>query len=67
MEDLTTGIDCRGDNALFIEAKHFIDGWSLDQEAQVVTQDLTFFRVINDGFEQSGHGWAENGEIFQWG
>jgi hypothetical protein len=66
-EDLTQGTDGRGDNALFIDSKHFIDGWELDAEAQKKTQNLIFFRVIENGFEQSGHGWAENGVIIQWG
>lgn len=69
-QDLTYGIDVRGDEALFIEEKHFIDaGWELDDEAYTQLEDCspTFFRVIKDGEEQSGHGWIEKGEIVQWG
>jgi hypothetical protein len=69
-KDLTYGEDVRGDHALFIESKHFIDGgWKLDKEAREFTKNksATFFRVIEDGEEQSGHGWIENGEIVQWG
>lgn len=68
-QDLTQGTDVRGDYALFIEEKHFIDGGDLDEEAKSFTEnmDATFFRVISNGKEQSGHGWIEKGEIFQWG
>lgn len=67
-EDLSYGTDKRGDNALFIEEKHFINkGWELDEEAKEAAGSLTMFRVIKNGEEQSGHGWIEDGEIVQWG
>ena len=66
-EDLTYGTDKRGDNALFIELKHFKNEWELDDEAKKAAGSLTFFRVIYHGEEQGGHGWIENGEIVQWG
>lgn len=69
VQDLTTGNDIRGDYALFIEEKHFINGgWSIDQKTKnVVGNDIHFFRVIRNGEQQGGHGWIENGEIIQWG
>ncbi len=66
-KDLTYGTDIRGDYALFIEEKHFIEGWKLDDEATKAAGGLTFFRVIRNGVQQHGHGWIENGEIVQWG
>lgn len=73
-KDLTFGTDCRGDYALFIDEGHFIGGgWELDgQVADVLEHNPTFFRVISDGEEQSGHGWAEldedeNAVVVQWG
>ena len=67
-EDLTYGEDARGDHALFIDEKHFLDnGWKLDNTAKEAAGSLTFFRVISGGEEQSGHGWIEDGEIVQWG
>lgn len=66
IQDLTHGEDIRGDYALFIDGKH-IDGWELDDEAKRYTQETTFFRVIKNGKQTSSHGWAENGEIVQWG
>lgn len=68
-KDLTYGTDLRGDYALFIEAKHFPDGWSVDDQVKKFTKnnDATFFRVIHNGKQQGGHGWIENGEIIQWG
>lgn len=65
--DLTFGDDIRGDYALFIDEKHFVDEYKLDKEAQKQTQELTFFRVIYNKTEQGSHGWAKNGEIVQWG
>jgi len=69
-KDLTFGTDCRGDDALFIERKHFINEWELDLEVNKFFQQIlspTFFRVIYDGIESHSHGWIENGEIIQWG
>lgn len=68
IEDLTYGEDARGDEALFIDEKHFLDnGWKLDNTAKAVANSLTFFRVISGGEQKSGHGWIEDGEIVQWG
>jgi hypothetical protein len=70
-QDLTYGEDERGDNALFIEEKHFIDdGWKLSKKAKSFLsdrKDALFFRVIRNGEEQRGHGWIEKGEVIQWG
>jgi hypothetical protein len=66
-KDLTYGTDIRGDYALFIERKHFVDGWELDTEAKNAARGLTFFRMIENGVQQSSHGWIENDEIVQWG
>lgn len=68
-EDLTYGEDIRGDYALFIERKHFkSNGWEISQEAAAAAgSDSTFFRVIENGVEQAGHGWIEDGKVFQWG
>lgn len=69
MEDLSTGTDVRGDDALFIERKHFISEWELDDEVKTrfKTCEPTFFRVIENHEQQHGHGWLENGKIIQWG
>lgn len=69
-KDLTYGEDVRGDHALFIERSHFQkNGWELDEEAYEFTKNksATFFRVIEDGEEQSSHGWIEEGKVVQWG
>lgn len=69
-KDLTYGEDVRGDHALFIERSHIQrNGIDLDEEAYEFTKNksATFFRVIEDGEEQSGHGWIEEGKIIQWG
>lgn len=68
-KDLTFGNDIRGDYALFIEKKHFINGGeAVDEETKKAAgSDMVFFRVIENGIEQRGHGWLENGKIFQWG
>jgi hypothetical protein len=67
VKDLTYGTDIRGDHALFIESKH-INGWNVDDEVKDVLEDFpTFFRVIENGKEQSGHGWIKDGKIIQWG
>jgi hypothetical protein len=70
-KDLTYGIDVRGDNALFVEEKHFIGKYcELDKEVKTFlkkTKDAIFFRVIKDGKEQRGHGWIKDEEVMQWG
>jgi len=70
-KDLTFDCDMRGDYAFFIDAKHFLDnGWEVDntvKDALSRNSNPVFFRVIENGKEQSGHGWIENGEIIQWG
>jgi hypothetical protein len=69
MEDLSYDFDVRGDYALFIEEKHFTSDDDLDEETknEFLNCEATFFRVIHNGEQQSGHGWIENGEIVQWG
>ena len=69
MEDLSFDFDVRGDYALFIEEKHFTADDDLDDETknEFLNCEATFFRVIDNGEQQSGHGWIENGEIVQWG
>lgn len=72
MEDLSFGIDVRGDYALFIDAGHVQDtGWMGELDDYVKNRFLncepTFFRLIEDGEQLSTHGWIENGEIVQWG
>jgi len=69
IQDLTSDIDIRGDYALFIEDKHFIGEWKLDDFVRLrfLNCDATFFRVIKDGEQQSGHGWIEEGKVIQWG
>jgi hypothetical protein len=65
--DLTFGTDKRGDDALFIDRSH-INGWDVDSTVKdLIGDNLTFFRVIEDGEERSGHGWIEDGKIIQWG
>jgi len=67
--DLTFGTDVRGDYALFIDTKHFLSDWEVDDVVKQISinrGEATFFRVIHEG-EQSSHGWLENGEIIQWG
>jgi len=67
-QDLTQGVDIRGDEAAFIEEKHFKNDWELDDEAKdALGSGVYFFRVVRNGEQQSGHGWIENGEIVQWG
>ena len=67
-QDLTQGVDIRGDEAAFIEEKHFKNDWELDDEAKAALgSGVYFFRVVRNGEQQSGHGWIENGEIIQWG
>jgi len=74
-KDLERGTDNRGDNALFIEERHFKeDGWTLDNTTKKYIQinlkgeDNIYFRVIKNGVQQNGHGWIDgDGDIFQWG
>lgn len=75
-KDFQRSNDLRGDFALFIEERHFInDGWEIDNTAKKYIQlnfknekDI-FFRVIKNGSQTNSHGWLdiESGEIFQWG
>jgi len=69
MEDLSYDIDVRGDYALFIEEKHFTNNDDLKEHTanRFLNCNATFFRVIKNGVQQSGHGWIEDGEIVQWG
>jgi hypothetical protein len=67
-EDLSFGDDIRGDEALFIEDKHF-DGDDVDNEVKSfilemindgeirLDEKIIFFRVIEDGIETDSHGW----------
>lgn len=73
-EDLTMDIDKRGDVALFIEERHFIDD-ELDDEMKDFLSDLDddmiFFRIIKNGRETQSYGWIEVDDdeikIVQWG
>ena len=65
--DLSTGIDGRGDNAYFIEEKHFIEDWKVDDQARTHSKDAVFFRVIKNGEERSSHGRLADNEVVQWG
>ena len=69
-KDWDEGEDCRGDYATFIEARHIVgDGWELSQEGKDLMAgcEPTFFRLLMDGVQHSGHGWIEDGKIIQWG
>ena len=67
-KDLTYGEDVRGDRALFIHVKHFLEDDTLDDEAKEAAGDgAHFFRLIDDDGERHAHGWVEDGEIIQWG
>jgi hypothetical protein len=67
--DLTYGEDVRGDHALFIDQRHFIADWKVDEDAaQMVGSGATFFRLIANGVQKHAHGWVNNkGDIVQWG
>lgn len=71
MADFSNDVDLRGDFATFIETRHFVrNPWDdLDAETKKRFKGCqpTFFRVIHNGVQQSGHGWIEDGEIVQWG
>lgn len=67
VEDLTFGIDKKGEYALFIDAKH-INGWKLDKHVIKVTRGrAVFFRVISGGEQSQSHGWIEKNRVAQWG
>lgn len=75
-KDFEKGIDIRGDEAIFIEERHFVsDGWEVDNTAKKYikmnfkNQEDIFFRVIRQGSQTSSHGWinVDSGEIIQWG
>lgn len=67
-KDLSYGTDIRGDEAYFIEGKHFSeDEWSVDDQARTKSSDARFFRVLENGEQQSGHGWIDDDKIIQWG
>ena len=66
-QDLSYGLDGRGDYALFIDARH-IQGWNIDTDAKRATKrNVVFFRVIDNGEEQHGHGFIVNNKIVHWG
>ncbi len=63
--DLSRGRDSRGDEALFVDARHVRpDGWSLDVD---LGPEPVFVRVIRDSRETREHGWAQGRRIVQWG
>ena len=62
--DLSFGADCRGDYALFLEAKHVQGDGSLDIN---VGEEPVYLRFIINGEEQRVHGWAKGNQIVQWG
>ena len=78
-KDLTQGKDGRGDNAIFIEEKHFNvipngQCWDLIPSSRKLLRkfgedEILYFVVIKDGIQQRGHGWIETkeGDITQWG
>ena len=73
-EDLTFGDDIRGDEALFIEDKHF-DGDDVDDEVKSFIvemikdgeiyedEEILFFRIIKYGEETDSHGWLSVSKI----
>jgi hypothetical protein len=65
--DLTFGIDVRGDEAFFIERRHFTGDWTIDAEARKVLKghSAEFFRMIEDGEQVHSHGWIEGGKVIQ--
>ena len=66
--DLSRGTDVRGDEAYFIEGKHFSDDeWNVDDQARTNSSDPEFFRVLENGEQQHGHGWIKDNKIIQWG
>lgn len=69
MEDFGKDTDIRGDFATFIEARHFTQSDDLDEQTMKRFKGCqpTYFRVILNGKQESGHGWIEDGEIIQWG
>ena len=68
VKDLTYDIDVRGDYAFFIETKHFKrKGLSEAVKKELTGSRWTFFRVIENGIQQSSHGYIDGGEIVQWG
>lgn len=67
-EDLSYGVDRRGDDAYFIDVKHFLpDGWTVDDEARTHKTEPIFFRTIINGEHNKAHGWIEDNKIVQWG
>ena len=69
--DLTYGEDqANGEEALFIDAKHFPSEWELDKEVRDFLKGKTeviYFVIIDDDGTEGNHGYIENGEIIQWG
>jgi len=68
VDDLSYGIDGRGDYALFIESWHFTDDqWGVDDDARTGKTEAIFFRVLYEGLPGKGHGWIEDNKVVQWG
>lgn len=70
IKDLSYGKDYRGDYALFIDEKHFIEDWKVDKEAVETFDynDVVFFRLISESKQRGSHGWVDGkGDILQWG
>lgn len=68
VDDLSRGTDVRGDEAYFIDVKHFSQSqWEVDEEAALENDEPTFFRVIDNREQLKGHGWLEGNKVVQWG
>ena len=67
IDDLSYGVDGRGDYAYFMEEKHVISDWKVDKKAATGSNEAIFFRLIKDGKQTRSHGWIEDDTIVQWG
>ena|SRR5579862_4878350 len=62
--DCESGLDHAGNVALFLDQCHFApDRWSLDID---VGPELTSFRVISNGAEQTEYGLAKRRAVVSW-
>lgn len=65
-QDLTFGPDIRGDWAFFVERRHLLpDGLTFDNEVNrrgVGVLNPVFFRIIQNGVQQTSHGFL--GQVF---
>lgn len=72
-KDLSSGVDVRGDQALFLYGSHVRADGSLDKRAAAAVEGEgaggeTFFRLLDEsGREVATHGWAKGGRVVQWG